>query len=60
MFGGSIKKDVCACLFIYIHNLLFIWEGIDLSKDSMVIQRIREASEKAKIELSSTLQVINY
>ncbi|RHZ90242.1 hypothetical protein Glove_2g15 [Diversispora epigaea] len=31
-------------------------EGIDLSKDRMAIQRIREASEKAKIELSSTLQ----
>lgn len=30
--------------------------GIDLSKDRMAIQRIREAAEKAKIELSSTLQ----
>lgn len=30
--------------------------GIDLSKDRMAIQRIREASEKAKIELSSTTQ----
>ena len=28
--------------------------GIDLSSDSMVIQRVREAAEKAKIELSST------
>lgn len=28
--------------------------GIDLSKDSMALQRIREAAEKAKIELSST------
>ena len=28
--------------------------GIDLSKDRMAIQRIREAAEKAKIELSST------
>jgi len=27
--------------------------GIDLSKDSMALQRIREAAEKAKIELSS-------
>ena len=31
-------------------------EGIDLSNDRMAIQRIREAAEKAKIELSSTLQ----
>lgn len=28
-------------------------EGIDLSKDKMAMQRIREAAEKAKIELSS-------
>lgn len=30
--------------------------GIDLSSDRMAIQRIREAAEKAKIELSSALQ----
>ncbi|GMM36700.1 Hsp70 family ATPase [Saccharomycopsis crataegensis] len=30
--------------------------GINLEKDRMAIQRIREASEKAKIELSSTKQ----
>ncbi|KAL8293450.1 hypothetical protein RQP46_000151 [Phenoliferia psychrophenolica] len=30
--------------------------GLDLSKDPMAIQRIREAAEKAKIELSSTTQ----
>ena len=29
-------------------------DGIDLSKDPMAIQRLREAAEKAKIELSST------
>jgi len=28
--------------------------GIDLTKDSMALQRLREAAEKAKIELSST------
>lgn len=28
-------------------------EGIDLSKDKMALQRLREAAEKAKIELSS-------
>nr|MDP9006832.1 molecular chaperone DnaK [Actinomycetota bacterium] len=29
-------------------------EGIDLSKDKMAVQRLKEAAEKAKIELSST------
>ena len=31
-------------------------QGIDLSKDSMALQRLKEAAEKAKIELSSTLE----
>ncbi len=31
-------------------------EGIDLSKDRMALQRLREAAEKAKIELSTTMQ----
>ncbi|KAJ4840429.1 Heat shock 70 kDa protein A [Turnera subulata] len=31
-------------------------EGIDLSKDKLALQRLREAAEKAKIELSSTSQ----
>ncbi|GAQ84475.1 heat shock protein 70 family [Klebsormidium nitens] len=31
-------------------------ENIDLTKDRLALQRLREASEKAKIELSSTLQ----
>ena len=31
-------------------------EGIDLTKDSMALQRIKDASEKAKIELSSALE----
>ncbi|TMA10054.1 MAG: molecular chaperone DnaK [Deltaproteobacteria bacterium] len=30
--------------------------SIDLSKDKMVLQRLKEASEKAKIELSSTME----
>ncbi|MFA5675017.1 MAG: molecular chaperone DnaK [Christensenellales bacterium] len=30
--------------------------GIDLSKDKMAMQRIREAAEKAKVELSGVLQ----
>lgn len=31
-------------------------EGIDLSKDNLALQRIKEAAEKAKIELSSSMQ----
>ena len=31
-------------------------DGIDLSRDPMAIQRLKEAAEKAKIELSSTLE----
>ncbi|HEX9830612.1 MAG TPA: molecular chaperone DnaK, partial [Thermodesulfobacteriota bacterium] len=30
--------------------------GIDLSRDKMALQRLREAAEKAKIELSTTLE----
>ena len=30
--------------------------GVDISKDKLAIQRVREAAEKAKIELSSTTQ----
>jgi len=31
-------------------------QGIDLTKDQMALQRVREAAEKAKVELSSALQ----
>lgn len=31
-------------------------QGIDLAKDSLALQRIKEAAEKAKIELSTTLE----
>jgi molecular chaperone DnaK len=31
-------------------------EGVDLRKDPMALQRLREAAEKAKIELSSSMQ----
>ena len=33
-------------------------QGIDISNDNMAIQRVREAAEKAKIELSSSMQVV--
>ncbi len=31
-------------------------QGIDLSKDSLALQRIKESAEKAKIELSTTME----
>ena len=31
-------------------------EGIDLTKDAMALQRVKEAAEKAKIELSSNME----
>lgn len=31
-------------------------QGIDITKDPMALQRVREAAEKAKVELSSSLQ----
>ena len=31
-------------------------DGLDITKDAMALQRLREAAEKAKVELSSTLQ----
>ena len=31
-------------------------QGIDLTKDKLAVQRLREAAEKAKCELSSTTQ----
>lgn len=34
----------------------FVGQGIDLSKDKLAIQRLREAAEKAKCELSSATQ----
>ena len=37
------------------HNDI-IFTGIDLRKDVMALQRVREAAEKAKCELSSSLQ----
>jgi molecular chaperone DnaK len=31
-------------------------QGIDVTKDPMAMQRLKEAAEKAKIELSSSVQ----
>ena len=49
--GGT---DMDNALIKYIEDEFQKNEGIDLSKDAMAHQRIREAAEKAKIELSTT------
>jgi molecular chaperone DnaK len=43
-------------LMEYLINEFKKDQGIDVSKDKMVLQRLREAAEKAKIELSSVLE----
>lgn len=48
-------RDMDEALMNYIINEFKKDQGVDLSKDPMASQRLREAAEKAKIELSSTI-----
>ncbi|MCI4350659.1 MAG: molecular chaperone DnaK [Thermoplasmata archaeon] len=50
--GGT---DMDAILTDWIAGEFQKESGIDLRKDKMAVQRVRDAAEKAKIELSSTL-----
>jgi molecular chaperone DnaK len=50
--GGD---DFDACLVDWMNAAFKQQEGIDLATDKMALQRLREAAEKAKIELSGTL-----
>ena len=50
--GGTDMDNV---LIDYIAKEFQRQSGIDLKNDKMAIQRLREAAEKAKVELSSTL-----
>jgi len=50
MLGGS---DFDARILKYLTDEFKAGSGIDLSKDKLALQRLKEASEKAKIELSS-------
>jgi len=50
--GGT---DMDNALIDHIVNQFKKESGIDLRNDKMAVQRLREAAEKAKIELSSTL-----
>jgi len=50
--GGTDMDNI---LIDYIANQFKRESGIELKNDKMAIQRLREAAEKAKVELSSTL-----
>lgn len=50
--GGD---DFDNCIVRWMIDCFRDQEGIDLSMDKMALQRLREAAEKAKIELSSTV-----
>ena len=49
--GDDFDESILRWMLTSFHQT----EGIDLSKDKMALQRLREAAEKAKIELSSTI-----
>ncbi|CAK90190.1 unnamed protein product (macronuclear) [Paramecium tetraurelia] len=49
-------EDVDSILSNWISSEFKAQSGVDIQKDKMAVQRVREAAEKAKIELSSTTQ----
>src|SRR5581483_6114711 len=49
-------KDMDAALINYIVSEFKAANGVDISSDKMAMNRVREAAEKAKIELSTTLE----
>ncbi|UCD80419.1 MAG: molecular chaperone DnaK [Desulfobacterales bacterium] len=49
-------EDFDLILIDYLANEFKREQGIDLRKDKMALQRLKEAAEKAKIELSSSMQ----
>ncbi len=51
--GGT---DMDVAIINYIYSEFNKKEGIDLSLDKTAVQRIREAAEKAKIELSTVME----
>lgn len=50
--GGD---DFDECILSWMLDTFKADSGLDLSQDKMALQRLREAAEKAKIELSSTV-----
>lgn len=49
-------EDFDLCLQQFLVKEFKSQHGMDISKDKLALQRVREAAEKAKIELSSTNQ----
>ena len=53
---AEFKKEV-GYFFVSLSKTLLFKSGIDITKDPQAMQRLREAAEKAKCELSSATQV---
>lgn len=51
LLGGD---DIDTAIMKYLADEFKKSNGVDLTKDNMALQRLKESSEKAKIELSST------
>ena len=49
-------EDFDQCLIDHLVETFKKEQGVDISKDTLAIQRLKEAAEKAKIELSSSQQ----
>jgi molecular chaperone DnaK len=49
-------KDMDTALINYITTTFKAENGVDITNDKMAMNRVREAAEKAKIELSTTLE----
>ena len=56
---GRLKLPFDLCRLAYTNVVVETMgeQGIDVSKDNMAMQRLMEAAKKAKIELSSSMQV---
>ena len=57
MTQNHTKALPCLLSMINLFVSCLFQSGVDLSKDNMALQRLREAAEKAKIELSASVQV---
>jgi molecular chaperone DnaK len=51
LLGGA---DVDQCVVTWLQNEFMTDTGIDVSEDAIVMQRLRDAAERAKVELSVT------
>jgi len=49
-------EDFDQCIIDYLANEFKKEQGVDLRKDRLALQRLKEGAEKAKVELSSSVQ----